>query len=48
VAILCGTTADTDGSITMEKEPLTLGSLAIAMAAQNSNEFVIRIKVVLG
>jgi propionate CoA-transferase len=41
IAILRGTTADTDGNITMEKEALTLDSLAIAMAAKNSNGFVI-------
>jgi propionate CoA-transferase len=41
VAILRGTTADTDGNITMEKEALTLESLAIATAARNCNGFII-------
>ena len=41
VAILRGTTADTDGNVSMEKEPLTLESLSMAMAAKNSGGFVI-------
>ena len=41
VAVIRGTTADTDGNITMEKEALTLEALAMAMAAKNCGGFVI-------
>lgn len=41
VVFLRGTTADMDGNITMEKEPLTLEVLPMAMAAKNSGGFVI-------
>ncbi len=41
VAILRGTTADTDGNITLEREALSLDTQALAMAAHNSGGIVI-------
>jgi len=41
VAVLRGTTSDTDGNITMEREALFLDSLAIATAAHNNGGIVI-------
>jgi propionate CoA-transferase len=41
MAIIRGTTGDTNGNITMEREALTLEVLAQAMAAKNNNGFVI-------
>ena len=41
MAFIRGTTADTHGNITMEREALTLDNLAMAMAAHNSGGVVI-------
>ena len=41
VAFVRGTTADTFGNISMEREALTLNNLAMAMVAKNSNGIVI-------
>ncbi len=41
IAFIRGTTADSTGNITMEKESLTLDGLAMAMAAKNSGGFVV-------
>ena len=41
ISFVRGTTADPFGNITMEREALSLDNLAMAMAARNSNGFVI-------
>lgn len=41
IAIIRGTTADLEGNISLEKEPLSLENLSLAMAARNSGGIVI-------
>ena len=41
IALIRGTTADPEGNITMEREALVLDNLSMAMAAKNSQGFVI-------
>jgi propionate CoA-transferase len=41
VALIRGTTADPDGNVTMERETMRLETLALALAARNSNGVVL-------